>query len=259
VRTDGRALGKISNPDCVVVWNHGRTQGGEDWSASIMPFYTNKLKDLGCDMYRLNRLSAFDNPPALSANALANVANKLHGAGYEKVILAGQSWGALISVIAAGISRNVYAVIATAPAAFGPRTNNPNDGWPQNSSVLYSYLWATNPQTRMFLFFPKDDAFDPLDGRGKNVQDILAQRNIASVVVNYPPNFPGGHNIAVSQNFADRFGICIQDFVQMKNIGVNSQCTQNGLEPKGRVEPPTIASRPPQAEGRIIRVSTPAQ
>jgi len=53
--------------------------------------------------------------------------------GYRRVVLAGQSFGAFISLIAAGHSGAVDTVIGTAPAAYGSAQSDPT-GYPLNAT-----------------------------------------------------------------------------------------------------------------------------
>jgi hypothetical protein len=57
---------------------------------------------------------------------LADAAEALKHRGYRRVVLAGQSFAALISLIATGLSEAVESVIATAPAAYGSAESNPS-------------------------------------------------------------------------------------------------------------------------------------
>jgi pimeloyl-ACP methyl ester carboxylesterase len=100
-------------------------------------------------------MRAFDdleNGPA----ALVSAARKFKSAGYKHVILAGHSFEAFISLIAADTSDDIDGVIATAPAAFPPM-----DAWIQfNASKLYAILERTR-RARVMLFYFQNDQFDP--------------------------------------------------------------------------------------------------
>src|SRR5260370_40781229 len=76
------------------------------------------LGEGGWDTFRFDRKRAGDTLAA-SAQGLAEQVHQLRQQGYRKVALAGQSFGAFLSLMAADASDEVDAVIATAPAAYG--------------------------------------------------------------------------------------------------------------------------------------------
>jgi hypothetical protein len=85
--------------------------------------------------------------------------------GYRRVVLAGQSFGAFISLSAAGRSDAVDVAIGTAPAAYGSARSNPT-GYTLNATRLYDLLG----NVRRELFF-EGDVFDP-GGRGPIADQI---------------------------------------------------------------------------------------
>src|SRR6202034_1095955 len=95
-----------------VIWSHGRSLQKE-CSLVPTPDYISAFRAAGWDTFRLNRPSIIDTLPD-SAATLAGEAEGLKHRGYRRVVLAGQSFGAFISLIAADHSDAVDAVIATA-------------------------------------------------------------------------------------------------------------------------------------------------
>jgi hypothetical protein len=83
-----------------VVWSHGRSLQKE-CSLAPTPDYISAFRAAGWDTFRLNRPSVIDNLPD-SAATLAQEAEDLKHRGYRRVVLAGQSFGGFISLIAAG-------------------------------------------------------------------------------------------------------------------------------------------------------------
>jgi pimeloyl-ACP methyl ester carboxylesterase len=146
----GRALG-------AVIWSHGRSLQKE-CDLAPTPDYIGAFRSAGWDTFRLNRPSVIDTLQD-SADALAGAAEVLKHRGYRRVVLAGQSFGAFISLIAAGRSDAVGAVIATAPAAYGSAQSNPF-GFELNATRLYDLLAAVR-RARVALFFFEGDIFDP--------------------------------------------------------------------------------------------------
>src|SRR5262249_11977667 len=101
----------------VVVWSHGRSINGEDYK-SATPSYLQSLRDDGWAVLRFDRVADGDTL-ADSSKRLAAYTGELKHKGYKQVVLAGQSFGGFLSLMAADQSTDVDAVVATAPAAYG--------------------------------------------------------------------------------------------------------------------------------------------
>ena len=86
----------------VVVWSHGRSINAED-SQSPTPAYLQALRDDGWDVMRFDRLSRGDTLTD-STKRLVDHAAALKQKGYKQVILAGQSFGAFLALMAADAS-----------------------------------------------------------------------------------------------------------------------------------------------------------
>src|SRR5579871_6258524 len=82
-----------------VIWSHGRSLQKE-CSLVPSPDYISAFRAAGWDTFRLNPPSILDTLPE-SAAALEREAEGLKHRGYRRVVLAGQSFGAFISLIAA--------------------------------------------------------------------------------------------------------------------------------------------------------------
>jgi dienelactone hydrolase len=201
-----------------VVWSHGRSIEVED-SQAPTPAYIEALREAGWDTLRFDRMRASDRLPASGAT-LARVADELKRAGYRRVVLAGQSFGAFISLIAAAQSDAVDAVIATAPAAFGNAQDNP-DTYGLNATRLYELLGEVR-RARVALFFFDGDVFDP-GGRGPAANRILAERGLSSLVVDRPSAFPT-HWAASTPAFAARFGGCLGAFAETDAVHGTLDC-----------------------------------
>ncbi|HEX7967629.1 MAG TPA: alpha/beta hydrolase, partial [Stellaceae bacterium] len=132
-----------------VIWSHGRSVDAEDSSAAT-PSYIEAFRDQAWDAFRLNRLRASDSLLG-GSRALAGLAARLKARGYRRVVLAGQSFGAFISLMAADLSDDIDAVVATAPAAFGPVAEEQELG-ALNASRLYPVLERVH-RARVMLFY----------------------------------------------------------------------------------------------------------
>jgi len=191
-----------------VIWSHGRSLTEED-SKSPTPGYIETFRLQRWDAFRFNRARDNDSLRA-GAHALAWFAAILKARGYRTVVFAGQSYGAFMSLMAADISNDVNAVIAVAPAAFGPVGENAKMG-ALNASRLYPLLEHVR-RANIMLFYFQDDIYDP-GGRGQRSEQILSERQKAHLVVDRPIGLET-HWAGSTKEFATRFGSCIVDFAR---------------------------------------------
>src|SRR5690349_23693400 len=202
----------------VVIWNHGRSINTED-SDSPTPPYLRVLRDAGWDVMRFNRLRDGDTLTA-STRRLVELVSQLKRKGYRRVVLAGQSYGAFLALMAADASEDVDAVVATAPAAFG-NFDEFYDSWRLNATRLYPLLERFK-RARVMLFYFHGDDFDP-GGRGEHSRAILASRQIGFSVVDQPA-FLAGHWASSTGLFLRRFGNCIRDFIDAEKVEGERAC-----------------------------------
>lgn len=200
----------------IVIWSHGRSLRREDSTAPTPP-YIEGLRQQRWDVIRLNRPRAVDdleNGPA----ALVGAARKFKREGYRRVVLAGQSFGAFISLIAGDDSDDVDAIVATAPAAYAPV-----GAWIQfNALKLYSLLEHTR-RARVMLFYFKGDEFDP-GGRGARSEEILAERGIPHLVIDQPAGLTS-HWAAATPQFAGDYADCIAAFARDDGATGSLRCS----------------------------------
>ena len=208
-----------------VIWSHGRSIDVED-SLAPTPEYIAEMRKAGWDTFRLNRLRAGDTLAASGA-ALASYAEQLKAKGYHRVVLAGQSFGAFISLIAADRSSAVDAVIGTAPAAYGNFEDN-YDTFRLNATKLYELLDNVR-HARVALAFFHGDEFDP-GGRGERALEILARRDLPSLIIDQPARLVS-HWAASTHAFTIRFGDCLASFAAMDDAHGALSC-DNLLTPK---------------------------
>ncbi|KAA0684767.1 alpha/beta hydrolase family protein [Azospirillum brasilense] len=204
---DGALLGPTMARGAVV-WSHGRSVDVEDSNAPT-PLYMKTMKDAGWDVFRLDRMRVSDTLPN-SSRALAGYADQLKDRGYRKVVLTGQSFGAFLSLMAAGQSDRVDAVVGTAPAAFGNFSDS-YDSFRDNAAQLWPILRGIH-NARVMLFFFHGDDFDP-GGRGESARGILSSRGLDHIVVDQPALLTG-HGAATTGMFVRRFGTCILRFAE---------------------------------------------
>src|SRR5712691_11412389 len=226
----------------VVVWSHGRSINTED-SQSPTPSYLHALRDDGWEVMRFDRLSQGDTLGD-STRRLVDYAVQLKHEGYKQVVLAGQSFGAFLSLMAAGASADVDAVIATAPAAYGS-FDDFYDSWRLNATKLYPLLEQVK-RARIMMFYFHGDDFDP-GGRGEQSRQILAGRGLGYAVIDQPANLTS-HWAASSGLFLRLFGSCIRDFANNDKLAGELVCSPRwGTMPSAEMSLPAELAEPQQS------------
>jgi len=222
-----------------VIWSHGRSLQKE-CSLTPTPDYIGVFRAAGWDTFRLNRPRMTDTQAASGA-ALADAADALKHRGYRRVVLAGQSFGVFISLIAAGRSEAVDAVIGTAPAAYGSAESNPS-GFAQNATGLYDLLGAVR-RARIALFFFEGDVFDP-GGRGPMADQILAAHGLTRLVVDRPAGLPT-HWAAAGPAFATQYASCLVAFAAGNLRADTTECREQVASAQlPGIERPSASARP---------------
>ncbi len=230
----------------VVVWNHGRSLDAEDYESPTPP-YLRVLRDSGWDVLRFDRLRDGDTL-GWSARRLVDAVADLKRRGYRRIVLAGQSFGAFLALMAADDSDAVDAVVATAPAAFGDFQGY-YDTWRLNATRLYPLLEHVK-RARVMLFFFHGDEFDP-GGRGDVSRSILSQRGAGFAVVDQPA-YLVGHWISSSGVFLRRFGDCIREFAADDTLRGELVCKPAwGEAPSADLRLPSELAHPQVAPRRL--------
>ena len=196
----------------VLVWSHGRSMTVEDAEAATPPFLR-ILRESGWDILRFDRPRDGDTLTDSTRRLIDQVAGLKHK-GYHRIVLAGQSFGAFLALMAADASDDVDAVVATAPAAFGS-FDEFYGSWRLNAIRLYPLLEQVR-RARVMLFYFHGDDFDP-GGRGERSRAILSEHGLGFAVVDQPA-FLVGHWASSTGLFLRRFGGCIRDFVNADTL-----------------------------------------
>ena len=235
----------------VAVWSHGRSLNAED-SQSPTPTYLRALRDSGWDVMRFDRPTQGDTLSD-STRQLVDYAGELKHQGYKQVLLAGQSFGAFLALMAADASTDVDAVVATAPAAYGS-FDDFYDSWRLNATRLYPLLEGVKHARVMVFYFHGDD-FDP-GGRGERSREILGGRGLGYAVVDQPA-FLTGHWASSSGLFLRRYGSCIRDFADNQTLAGEMVCAPRwGTTPSAEMKlPPELADPLPQREAASAQSS----
>jgi dienelactone hydrolase len=191
----------------LVIWSHGVTAGNDNTNGPPHG-YINRLRDAGYDVYDFDR--RWPDYRKDLATLQAAVA-EARGLGYGRVIAAGQSVGAWLSLEAAAKGALVDAVIAAAPARFGKdmgtkrRENNRDELIPVLEKLRDRNVAVT-------LIFFTGDEYDP-GGTSLRARDVLSQRGAARVLLLDAPPGITGHSGAATLKFVLTYGDCIRDFV----------------------------------------------
>jgi pimeloyl-ACP methyl ester carboxylesterase len=202
----------------VLVWSHGRSVAAED-SESATPPFLRILREGGWDILRFDRPRDGDTLTG-STRHLVDYVSQLKHQGYHRIVLAGQSFGAFLALMAANASDDVDAVVATAPAAFGS-FDEFYASWRLNAIRLYPLLEQVK-RARVMLFYFHGDDFDP-GGRGERSRAILSEHGLGFAVVDQPA-FLVGHWASSTGLFLRRFGGCVRDFVDADTLKGEMVC-----------------------------------
>lgn len=185
-----------------VIWNHAiNFIYGSEAAAAPVPVFVTVLRDGGWDVFRLLRPRMSEEPRG-SAAALVATAAQLKQQGYGRIVLAGQSGGAWLSLMAAGRSSDIHAVIANAPAYYG--TDSPT--YLKNGFVLFDHIDAIRGGRIMISYFD-NDPYDP-GGRGPRSEERLAAHGVPHLIIDRPTEF-SGHASGNTGLFLRRFGACV--------------------------------------------------
>jgi pimeloyl-ACP methyl ester carboxylesterase len=223
----------------VVIWSHGRSINAED-SQSPTPAYLSVLREDGWDVMRFDRLSRGDTLGD-STKRLVEYSAQLKHSGYKQVMLAGQSFGAFLALMAADASSDVDAVVATAPAAYGS-FDDFYESWRLNATKLYPLLEGVR-RARVMVFYFHGDDFDP-GGRGERSRAILASKGVGYSVVDQPA-FLTGHWASSSGLFLRRYGSCIRDFANNAKLAGELACAPRwGTMPSAELKLPPELTDP---------------
>jgi dienelactone hydrolase len=237
----------------VIIWSHGRSRNSEDSTAPSPP-YLDVLRADGWDVMRFDRLRVEDTLEA-SSQRLAGYAAQLKHKGYRQVVLAGQSFGGFLALMAADASQEVDAVIATAPAAYGQFDDDDNY-WRENATRLYPLI-ASVKSARVMLFYFHGDDFDP-GGRGDRSREILASKHLGYSVVDQPM-YLKGHWAASTGLFMRRFGGCVKDFADAAGLSRPFTCDpQWGIAPSAQLKLPPALTQFAASGGTVAPSAEPA-
>jgi hypothetical protein len=191
----------------VVIWSHGMAIGADNTQGRLEG-YVNRFDAAGWDVYRFNRVSMAASLGSTEARELVEATAALRQAGYARVVLAGESHGAWMSLAAVAQGAKVDSVIASVPAIHGAP---PNREARQDFRALMRDIRARNaPDIAIVITLIANDAFEP-GGRSIDVQELLGGTAIPLKFIDRPEGFQG-HTGARHSRFNEVYGPCIFSF-----------------------------------------------
>lgn len=191
----------------LIVWSHGYFLGIDATSTAPQGQVAN-FTTAGYDLYRFDRQYINDWPG--DATQLVAMVKQAKAMGYKRVVLAGQSAGAWVSMAATFRGAPVDGVISVSAAHHGEVKTM------RDISVARSewqqIVKGIKPGPRIAVFFFKDDSYD-VGGRDEDAKAAFKASGVDSIVVGYPPGFTG-HGAGNGSPFPRKYGACIHAFIE---------------------------------------------
>jgi pimeloyl-ACP methyl ester carboxylesterase len=191
----------------LVVWSHGY-MGGKDSTWSAPQGQVANFTRAGYDLYRFDREWIRDWPG--DATQLADAARQAKAMGYRRVILAGQSAGAWVSMAAAFRGAPADGVISVAAAHHGTVKDMRDVSIAR--AEWQQIVRGIRPGPRLVVVNFANDDYD-VGGRMDDARAAFAASGVQAVVIAQPPGFKG-HGAAGSNSFPRTYGACIHAFIE---------------------------------------------
>jgi dienelactone hydrolase len=190
----------------LVIWSHGYLPGVD--STTTQPQgYVARLLAQGWDIYRYNREYI-----AQMHKEIAEMIDSIEAArraGYKKIVIAGQSHGAWISLEALARGAPLDGVISVSPAHHG---SPPSSAARSDFRELLRQIRKRNDaHIPLVIALFQNDGYDP-GGRFADIPDLLGDTAIPLYFIDRPADL-SGHGAGNSAKFNERFGGCIVQFV----------------------------------------------
>ena len=190
----------------LIVWSHGYL-AGVDATQGQPQGYVSRFLARGWDVYRYNR-EWIDQRPKEIAGMMDSI-EAARRAGYRKIVIAGQSHGAWISLEALARGAPVDGVISVSPAHHG---SPPSSAARSDFRELLRQIRKRNdPQIPLVIALFQNDSYDP-GGRFADIPDLLGDTAMPLYFIDRPADL-SGHGAGNSAKFNERFGGCIVQFV----------------------------------------------
>jgi pimeloyl-ACP methyl ester carboxylesterase len=191
----------------LIVWSHGY-RAGRNATDSAPQTWVGRFTRQGYDLYRFDREWIAD--WASDATVLTEAVRKARQLGYRRIILAGQSAGAWVSLAALARGAPVDGVISIAAAHHG-EVEKMKDTTRARSEWQH-VLEAIKPGPRIVIVNFANDAYD-VGGRMADARKIFGRSGVVAEIVEDPEGF-SGHGAGSEFTFTRKFGPCMQAFVE---------------------------------------------
>ena len=191
----------------LIIWSHGYI-AGRDSTESAPQAQVAYFTRQGYDLYRFDRKRIRDRKG--DALQLADAVRQARAMGYARVVLAGQSAGAWVSLAAAAGGAPVDGVISLAAAHHG--TVKKMRDVAVARSDWRQLVGGIKPGPRLALVNFADDEYD-VGGRMDDARTAFAASGVDALVVDDPPGFKG-HAAARNFAFARKYGACLHAFIE---------------------------------------------
>ncbi len=191
----------------LIVWSHGY-MSGKNSTESAPQVWTGRFLRAGYDLYRFDREWISD--WASDATALADAVRKAKAMGYRRVVLAGQSAGAWVSLAALQRGAPADGVISVAAAHHG--TVDKMRDTTRARSEWQHVLDGIKRGPRVVVVNFAEDTYD-VGGRMNDARSIFGKTGVDAVVIDEPAGFKG-HGAGADFGFARTFGPCLLAFVE---------------------------------------------
>jgi hypothetical protein len=192
----------------VLVFGHGRSQGGADSRGNQPQSWTRRFNNAGWDIWRFDRHPGTDQTER-AAGWLREDLAELRRRGYRRVIVAGQSrggWNALMMLDTPGL---VEVAIAIAPAAHG---QTGSAGHARQLEDLRAVVGAAAARAaRVAVANFRDDPYDADPEARAALFRLLSERSAALLFLDRPEGV-AGHGAGASTAFNDLYGACLYRF-----------------------------------------------
>jgi pimeloyl-ACP methyl ester carboxylesterase len=191
----------------LIVWSHGYFLG-IDATATASQGQVAPFTVAGYDLYRFDRQYIRDWPG--DATALVEAVRQAKSMGYRRVILAGQSAGAWVSMAATMRGAPVDGVISVSAAHHGEVINMTDPS--RARSEWQQVVKGIKPGPRLVVVNFVDDSYD-VGGRMDDAKAAFAASGVDAIVISNPEGFKG-HGAAGNNAFPRKFGACIYSFIE---------------------------------------------
>jgi pimeloyl-ACP methyl ester carboxylesterase len=191
----------------LIIWSHGY-MSGRDATSSAPQAQVSNFTAVGYDLYRFDREWIRDWPG--DATALADAVRQAKAMGYRRVILAGQSAGAWVSMAAAMRGAPVDGVISVSAAHHGEVKNMRDISVAR--SEWHQLVTGIKPGPRLVVVNFTGDSYD-VGGRMDDARSAFAASGAQAIVISDPPDF-SGHGAAYDSAFGRKYGACIKNFIE---------------------------------------------